>query len=145
MEQRECHWGRRLAWVAGAFSAFLLSVGSAAGASRDVGAAEAATLIEARQGKADFAVLDLRTPKEFGEGRIAGAVMVDFLAPTFRQELANLDRGKTYLVYCRSGNRSRKALAVLDELGFHDVVHLSRGIAQWKEAGFPTVPGEGGR
>ena len=117
--------------------------GTAGAASRDVRPAEGAAVIEANRGKANFIVLDIRTPAEFAEERIAGATLVDFYAPTFRQELSKLDRGKTYFVYCRTGNRSGKAMALFNELGFQDVIHLATGITGWKGAGLPTVRGEG--
>ena len=47
--------------------------------------------------------------------------MVDYLSPAFRDEMAKLDREKTYLVYCRTGNRTKGALKVMRELGFKNV------------------------
>jgi len=101
--------------------------------------AEARETIGKRVGDPGFVLLDVRTPKEFGEGRIEGAVMVDYMSPSFRDEIGKLDRGKTYLVYCRTGNRSQGALKVMRGLGFRNVLHLSGGITKWKEAGFPTT------
>jgi rhodanese-related sulfurtransferase len=101
--------------------------------------AEARNMIEERAGDPRFVLLDVRTPKEFGEERIQGAVMVDFRSPSFRADIAKLDREKTYLVYCRTGNRSEGAVKVMRELGFRNVMHLSDGITKWKEAGFPTT------
>jgi len=95
--------------------------------------------IAKRSGDPGFVLLDVRTPKEFHEERIDGAVMVDYLSPTFRDEMAKLDRGKTYLVYCRTGNRTNGALKVMRELGFRNVYDFSGGITKWKEAGFPTA------
>jgi len=100
---------------------------------------EARETIAKRAGDPRFVLLDVRTPKEFGEERIAGAVMIDYLSPAFRDEMAKLDREKTYLVYCRTGNRSKGALKIMRELGFRNVLHLATGITKWKEAGFPTA------
>jgi phage shock protein E len=100
---------------------------------------EARETIGKRGGDHRFVLLDVRTPKEFGEERIAGAVMIDYLSPSFRDEMSKLDRGKTYLVYCRTGNRSNGALKGMRELGFRNVLHLAGGITKWKEAGFPTA------
>ena len=95
--------------------------------------------IAKRAGDPRFVLLDVRTPKEFAEERIPGAVMIDYLSPGFREEMAKFDREKTYLVYCRTGNRSKGALKVMRELGFRNVLHLASGITKWKEAGFPTA------
>ena len=100
---------------------------------------EARALIEQRSGDPGFVLLDVRTPKEFEEERIEGAVLIDFQAGDFRERVAALDREKTYLVYCRTGNRTIGALKVMREQGFRDLHHLADGIRKWKEAGFPTA------
>lgn len=125
-----------------ALAAFL-AAGDAclAGGIRDVSPEEAFEALKAGQGKPGFVVLDVRTPREFAEERIEGAVNLDFHSPAFRAELAKLDRGKSYWLYCRTGNRSGKALQVMRELGFQDVIHLAAGIVGWKEKGCPTVRG----
>ena len=101
--------------------------------------AEARDLIGERSGDPGFVLLDVRTRKEFDAERIVGAVMVDFNAPSFREEMAKLDRGRTYLVYCRTGNRTNGAAKVMQELGFQNVILFPGGITKWKEAGFPTT------
>src|SRR5512134_2126968 len=83
-----------------------------AGAYPDLSPAEAREVLGKRSGAPDFVLLDVRTRKEFDAERIAGAVMVDYNSPSFRDEIAKLDREKTYLVYCRTGNRSAGALKV---------------------------------
>ena len=67
------------------------------------------------------------------------SVIVDYNSPSFREEMAKLDRGKTYLVYCRTGNRTNGAAKVMRELGFPNVILFPGGITKWKEAGFPTT------
>jgi rhodanese-related sulfurtransferase len=101
--------------------------------------AEARDLIGKHAGDRNFVLLDVRTQKEFEEERVQGAVEVDFLSKNFREEVAKLDRGKTYLVYCLTGNRSSQALRVMKEEGFRNVYHMDGGITRWKEAGLPTV------
>ena len=103
--------------------------------------AAAAELIQERRGEDRFVILDVRTPEEFREDRIEGAVNIDFRSRDFREQLATLDRDATYLLYCRSGNRSGQSLPLFRELGFRDVRHLSHGILAWKGAGRPTVQG----
>ena len=83
-------------------------------------------------------VLDLRTPKEFKAGHIAGARLIDFLDPLFEQELARLDKSKTYLIHCASGNRSTQALDVFKKLKFTSVLHLDGGFQAWQKSGKPV-------
>lgn len=101
---------------------------------RHVTAAEAAAVIE----RPGVVVLDVRTPSEYAAAHIAGARLVDFRSPGFRDELARLDRAPHYVVYCRSGNRSTHALEVFRELEFQSVTHLDGGILAWSEAGLPV-------
>ena len=84
---------------------------------------KAKKLIKERAGKADFVILDVRTPDEFAEGHINGAVNLDVQSRDFEKELRKLDREKSYLVYCRTGNRSGKARAILMKHGFVDVIN----------------------
>ena len=106
---------------------------------RNLSPAEARESIAKRSGDPGFVLLDVRTPKEFDAERIAGAVMVDYLSPAFREQVGKFDRNKTYLVYCRTGRRTEGALKVMRELGFASLFHLEGGITKWKEAGFPTA------
>ena len=106
---------------------------------KDVTVEQARQLIQERGGKPDFVVLDVRTPGEFAEGRLPGAVTVDIQAPDFENRLGALDRGKTYLVYCRTGNRSMKAVQVMHRLGFRSVHHMAEGILRWQKMGFPMT------
>jgi len=138
---KNLYWIAGLAAVACAFL-FLPSVlraQGAAGGYPNLSPAEAREVIGKRSGDPRFVLLDVRTPKEFQAERIEGAVMVDYLSPSFQEEIAKLDREKTYLVYCRTGNRTVGALKVMRELGFRNVLHLASGITKWKEAGFPTA------
>ena len=106
---------------------------------REVGVAQARELLLARSGKPGLGVLDVRTPAEFAEGRLAGAVNLDVQAADFEKRLAALDRGKAYLVYCRSGNRSRRAVEAMKRLGFADIHHMVEGVLGWQAKGYPLV------
>ena len=100
---------------------------------------EAFTLIQNNQNNPDFVIVDVRTPEEFADGHIAGAINIDYYSETFRDELDKLDKNKTYLIYCRSGNRSGKALNIIEELNFREVYNMSGGIIEWKAEGLPTT------
>jgi rhodanese-related sulfurtransferase len=106
---------------------------------RNVDPGEAHALILKNKGNRDFVVLDVRTPGEFAKGHLDGAVLVDYRSAGFREEMAGFDRTKTYLVYCRTGHRSTRALGIMSELGFRSYYHLEGGITRWAEEGLPTV------
>ncbi len=78
-------------------------------------------------------LLDVRTPEEFTTGNIEGAVNIDFKASDFEQKIAELDKSKTYFVYCLSGIRSGKAADRMGELGFTSLYTLNGGYSAWTE------------
>lgn len=92
--------------------------------------------------KLPLTVLDVRTSDEFGEGHIKGATQIDFFGADFEKELAKLDREKNYLLHCRSGGRSTKAMAVMKKLGFTSVYHLDGGMLAWTKAEGKVTPGK---
>ncbi len=84
-------------------------------------------------------LVDVRTPGEFASGHIAGATNVDFESGNFEQDIQKLDKTKTYAVYCRSGNRSGQATALMVEDGFKAVFNLDGGVINWSGAGQALV------
>lgn len=85
------------------------------------------------------AVIDVRTPAEFADGHLEGAVLVDVQSPDFRDRIAEFDRDASYVIYCRSGNRSVTARETMAELGFTDVTDIDGGILAWVQAGLPVT------
>lgn len=75
--------------------------------------------------------LDVRTPAEYAEGHLNGAVNIDVRSADFKQiSLSSLDKKKTIAVYCRSGRRSKMAAGILSAEGYK-VVELDKGIMGW--------------
>ena len=100
---------------------------------------EAADLIEKHKGDTNFVILDIRTPGEYQSGHLKDATMIDYYSNAFVNDIGRLDREKTYLVYCRSGNRSARSLDLFKKLQFQRVYHLATGIISWNAAGLPLV------
>lgn len=84
-------------------------------------------------------LVDVRTPGEWSEGIMEGAIMFDFYEDDFQKNLETLDKDKPVAVYCKVGGRSGQAMAKLNELGFKEVYNLDGGMDAWKSAGKPTV------
>ncbi len=76
-------------------------------------------------------LLDVRTPKEFADGCIDGALNIDWFSADFNQQVASLDKDKTIYVYCKKGGRSLKSQARLKELGFLHVINLEGGYDEY--------------
>jgi rhodanese-related sulfurtransferase len=80
----------------------------------------------------DVILLDVRTDSEVAEGMIEGAIQIDYKKDNFRDEVAKLDSSKTYVVYCRSGERSASASKIMtEELGFKQVNNLLGGYSNY--------------
>lgn len=86
-------------------------------------------------------ILDVRTPAEFAEGHLRGALNLDVEDPSFAQQAATLDPAGSYAIYCRSGNRSGVAVDYLAGQGFTSIYHLGGGISAWDAAGGEIVTG----
>ncbi len=89
--------------------------------------------------ESDEVVLDIRTPEEFNQGIIEGAINIDFYADDFAEQLDKLDKDAHYVVYCRSGNRTNQARSTFEELGFTNVTEIDGGISTWYNDGLPVV------
>lgn len=81
------------------------------------------------------AIIDVRTPAEFADGHVEGAVNIDVSAPGFDQAVGALDTSGSYLVYCRSGNRSAQAAERMRTAGLE--VSDGGGLDDMRDAGYP--------
>lgn len=78
-------------------------------------------------------VLDVRTEVELEEGYIPNAINLDiYQGQGFIDELEKLDKTKNYYVYCRSGNRSGQACAIMNSIGFDNAFNLAGGFMNWE-------------
>ena len=84
-------------------------------------------------------LLDVRTPKEYAEGHIPGAINIDWQAEGFTEAVKEqLDPSRPVLIYCRRGRRSAEAAVVLDSLSYK-VYNLKEGFIEWKNANVPVT------
>ncbi len=82
-------------------------------------------------------LIDVRTPQEHGAGHIAGTDQnVNVSSPDFKEIMGQMDKDKTYLIYCRSGGRSRRAMGIMESMGFKNIYDLSGGYLGWSKAGY---------
>jgi rhodanese-related sulfurtransferase len=80
-------------------------------------------------------ILDVRTPEECAEGIIPTAGMLNFFeSDKFVATVAEMDKNKSYYIYCRSGNRSGQACQIMDQMGFGNTYNLIGGMMDWDGA-----------
>lgn len=80
----------------------------------------------------DILILDVRTPDEFRDGHIKGAVNIPHSVLAFRLEQIKKYTDKKILVYCQSGGRSPIAVRILEQNGFKNLCHMVKGITAWE-------------
>jgi rhodanese-related sulfurtransferase len=116
-------------------SALLLTSCSSGGSATDLGSQEFASKVA----EPEVIVLDVRTAAEFAEGHLENAINIDVEGGQFDAGIAQLDKTKTYAVYCRSGRRSGNAVEKMSSAGFTSLFNLNAGIIDWQNQGFPVV------
>ena len=85
------------------------------------------------------AIIDVRSPEEFAEGHLDGAVNLNIEGTSFAADIAKLDPTGTYIVYCRSGNRAGKALTAMQQIGIANVTNLGSVAEASASTGTPVV------
>jgi rhodanese-related sulfurtransferase len=95
------------------------------------------TQFEQKLSDTNIVLIDVRTPQEYSQGHIAGSLNIDFYGDNFESEMKAIDQSKTILVYCKSGNRSGKAINILAKNNFKNIYDLSGGITNWVNSGKP--------
>jgi len=85
-------------------------------------------------------LLDVRTPGEFnGEsGHLANTLLIPVQELEQRVDELSQYKDKTIIAYCRTGNRSGKAAAILTKKGFK-AKNMEGGIVKWNELKLPVV------
>ena len=79
-----------------------------------------------------YTIIDVRTPEEYAEGHIQGALNINVKSESFVTEIENLSKSDTLLVYCRSGRRSLYAAQVMVSFGFQQIYDLEGGFLNWE-------------
>ena len=89
--------------------------------------------------KGNVQLLDVRTPEEFAEGHLEGAINIDLFSNDFMRDATSiLKKEEPIYVYCRSGRRSKTAGTKLARLGYKSI-NLDGGIIAWEDAGLPVT------
>jgi sulfur-carrier protein adenylyltransferase/sulfurtransferase len=90
-------------------------------------------------GAGGVALIDVRERHEWEESHLEGATLVPQLTVADRIGEAVPDRSQRTLIYCASGNRSARAAAALEGLGYENVASVEGGIIRWAAEGLPVV------
>lgn len=81
----------------------------------------------------DVKVIDVRTPGESASSYISGTdYFFNINGAQFKEQISSLDKDATYIVYCRSAQRSSSAIRYMQNEGFTNLYELKGGILSWK-------------
>jgi rhodanese-related sulfurtransferase len=106
---------------------------------RNVSVADAYALVSLYAGRANFIILDVRTPEEYAGGHLPFSINRDANSISFRNDIEKFAKDKMYLVYCQTGVRSAAASQVMAELGFQYIYNMTGGYASWVATGLPVT------
>ncbi len=95
--------------------------------------------LEFKEKSKNNTIVDIRTPREFTQGYIEGAININYYDKTFLEQVAKLDKSKPIYIYCRSGSRTSSAAKKLKNLGFIEVNDLEGGIISWARNQYKIV------
>jgi rhodanese-related sulfurtransferase len=76
-------------------------------------------------------LIDVRTPEEYIDGHIEGALNINVQDQKFAEQISKLDKTKTVYIYCRSGSRSQMAASQMKTLGFKSIIDLKGGYMNY--------------
>jgi len=105
----------------------------------NIDVSEASSLISMFKDKDEFTLIDARTPAEHATECLKESVNIDYDGANLEDELAKLEKDKTYLVYCRSGRRSAETVKIMQNMGFSTVYNMEGGINEWKDFGGDVI------
>lgn len=76
-------------------------------------------------------IVDVRSPQEFQEGHIDGAISIPEYEIKKEAEKRLMDKNQNIVVYCSSGGRSKKTQKLLKKLGYSHVYNLYNGLTNY--------------
>lgn len=101
-------------------------------AEKNISAREAKALLDKDK---SIYLLDVRTPQEYSQGKLAGSVLIPI--GEFERRVREVPKNKTIVVYCAVGSRSKPVASFLAQQGYKDVYNVTDGIVGWYRNGYP--------
>jgi rhodanese-related sulfurtransferase len=101
-------------------------------AEKNISSRDAKSLLEKNK---NIYLLDVRTPQEYSQGRLAGSVLIPI--GEFERRFSEVPKNRTIVVYCAVGSRSKPVANFLTQQGYKDVYNMTDGIVGWYRNGFP--------
>lgn len=101
-------------------------------AEKDISSRDAKVLLDKNK---NIYLLDVRTPQEYSQGKLAGSVLIPI--GEFERRIGEVPKNKTIIVYCAVGSRSKPVANFLAQRGYKDVYNMTDGLVGWYRNKFP--------
>ncbi len=101
-------------------------------AEKDISSRDAKSLLDKNR---NIYLLDVRTPQEYSQGKLAGSVLIPI--SELERRINEVPKNKTILVYCAVGARSKPAANFLAKQGYKEVYNMTDGLVGWYRNKFP--------
>lgn len=115
-------------WVTCLFICLLISTSCE---QQDVISISAKEVQEIVQTDHDYTIVDVRTPEEYSDGTLPGAINIDVKSEDFEKQIEQLDKNESYILHCRSGKRSRMAYVKMEQAGFKHIINMDGGYLEY--------------
>lgn len=111
----------------------LASVVLAAGP-RNITSSEAKALLAKNR---NVFILDVRTPEEYRQGRLARSVLIPITE--VERRIGEIPKNRPVIVYCAVGSRSGMVAGFLAQKGYREVYNMADGVVGWYRNGYPVA------
>ena len=78
-------------------------------------------------------LVDVRTPDEYNQGTLEGAINMNFNSSDLEKQLHTLDKTKPVFIFCQAGGRSGKCYQKMKNMGFEEVYDMQGGYGAWNK------------
>ncbi len=98
---------------------------------QDISPTQTHKMIQEHYQDKNLVILDVKTEQEYLENHLSDSKSMDFFAGSFKDDLFDLDKNKTYAVICKIGVRSEIAMNLMKKMGFSEVYNVLGGDERW--------------
>lgn len=98
---------------------------------KNISPGDALQMIQGNGRDQNLVVIDVKTEHEFNHKHLSGSRLIDFFSTSFKDDLFDLDKTKTYIMICKVGVRSEIAMKLMEKMGFKEVYNVSGGDERW--------------
>lgn len=84
--------------------------------------------------KREGLIVDIRNLEDYDTRHLPNAVHINLMSQRFVEYFSELKRDTNLFLYCTDGSRSKVAVRILTEMGFHQLYNLTKGINEWDGA-----------